>query len=130
MLDNHAIAESKTVPGNLYQFDNPPGYGAIPNDNVESNVYNAPSGSAGTELPDSVDFSSDDWFPQIRSQKGGSCVAWSTVYYQFTYQAARLNNWDAKHDDSKVFSPKYIWNYLNNGGNNGVHASWCYNLLK
>lgn len=129
MLCNHAMAEGNSVPGTLYQFSNPPGYGAVQDNNIKSNVYNAPSGRPTSDLPSSVDLSDDIWFPKIRTQIGGSCVAWSTTYYQFTYQAARLNNWNAKTDDNKVFSPKYVWNYLNGGKDTGVSAASCYNIL-
>ena len=106
MLGKPAMAESSSVPGTLYQFSNPPGYGAVHDDNVKLNVYNASSTApAAGSLPSSVDLSDDKWFPRIRTQVGGSCVAWSTTYYQFTYQAAHLNDWNAKTDDSKVFSP-------------------------
>ena len=80
-------------------------------------------------LPDYVNLSTSKYFPPIREQQGGSCVAWAQVYYQFTYEVARLNNWDAKHDDSKVFSPKYVWNYLNDGADNGLYMDDCYKFL-
>lgn len=94
-------------------------------------IYNNPEGiQTYTNLPDSVDLSTSKYFPPIREQQGGACSAWSKVYYQFTYEVARLNNWDAKHDDSKVFSPKYVWNYLNNGEDNGLYPEDCYIFLK
>lgn len=44
-----------------------------------------------------------------------SCVLWSTTYYQYTYQVAKLNGWNAKTDFSKVFSPIYVYYLLNSG---------------
>lgn len=94
-------------------------------------VYkNADNIEYASELPSSVNLSTSKYFPPIRHQQGGSCTAWATTYYQFTYEVARLNNWDAKHDDSKVFSPKYIWNYLNGGKNEGIYKDSCYDMLK
>lgn len=125
ILSSSASAEGSSAPGQLYVF-NAPGFGAV-SENVTPNVYQP---TPGASLPERVNLSVDKYFPPIRNQIGGACVAWATTYYQFTYQAARLNNWDAKHDDSKVFSPKYIWNFYNNGTNTGVAAEKCYTALK
>lgn len=128
MLGGYASADSNSLPGSLYTFEGP-GLGAVHED-LPENVYTPVPGDDGAGLPNRVNLSTDKYFPPIRSQVGGSCVAWATTYYQFTYQAARLNNWDAKHDDSKVFSPKYTWNFYNSGQNIGVSASNCYKVLK
>jgi len=43
--------------------------------------------------PSKVDLSTSKYFPAIGSQGGvGSCTAFSTVYYQFTYEANKLND--------------------------------------
>ncbi len=79
-------------------------------------TYVAPKSSLlKTVQPASVDLSKDKYFPPIDSQWGGSCGSWATTYYQFTYQAARLNNWDAKASAEYRASPKWTYNYLNNG---------------
>lgn len=84
-----------------------------------------------SELPSSVNLSTSKYFPPIGDQGStNSCAAWATTYYQFTYEAAKLNNWDAKQDNTKVFSPKYVWNYLNEGENKGVSLQACYQLLE
>ena len=95
------------------------------------NVYKNPEGlNTLANLPDKVNLSTAKYFPPIREQQMGSCVAWAEVYYQFTYEAARLNNWDAKHDDSKVFSPKYAYTYLSNGLDEGLPMRSCLDFLK
>ena len=128
IVSGYASAESEVLPGTLYTFEGP-GLGAV-QDDLPSKVYQPTPNAGGNVLPDRVNLSTDKYFPPIRSQVGGSCVAWATTYYQFTYQAARLNNWDAKHDDSKVFSPKYTWNFYNKGQDTGVHAEDCYKVLR
>lgn len=81
-------------------------------------------------LPSQVDLSEDNWFPSIGYQKWvGSCVVWATTYYQFGYQVAKMNNWDAKHDCSKCFSPRYIHNYLNIDENQGTNHKDVYEVL-
>ncbi len=107
-------------------------YEPIP-DNASGTLSNNPSDdniTMATSLPSSVNLSTSKYFPPIRNQYGGSCASWASTYYQFTYEAAKLNNWDAKHDDSKVFSPKYTWNYLNEGKDIGVSRAACYQLLE
>ncbi len=89
-------------------------------------------GNSYSDLPTSVNLSATKYFPPIRSQgENVSCSAWSTTYYQYTYEVAKLqsNNWDTKHDDSKVFSPKYVWNYLNGGENEEISRNACYGFL-
>jgi len=81
-------------------------------------------------LPDCVNLSKEKYFPPIRNQVGNSCAAWATTYYQFTYQVARMNGWNAKENNDYVFSPKYIWNYLNDGTGDGAVRTQCYKLLK
>lgn len=81
------------------------------------------------EIPSKVDLSENNYFPSIGLQLTGSCVAWSTVYYQFTYEVARMNNWNAREDKSKTFSPKYVYNYINQGKNEECYLADCYNFL-
>ena len=62
-------------------------------------------------IPNSVDLSQSNCFPAIGNQGDiGSCASWATTYYQFGYQVATMNNWDAKHDLTKCFSPKFVFN--------------------
>lgn len=104
---------------------------AVPYEYHTLNVYEPEEGiSALNALPDRVNLSVNKYFPPIRNQQGYSCTAWATVYYQFTYAVASLNDWDAKHDDSRVFSPKYVWNYLNDGEDTGIGFEDTYEFLK
>ena len=52
--------------------------------------------SSNVNLPTYCDLSETSYFPQIGSQIGGSCASWSTTYYQFTYEANKLNNVNTK----------------------------------
>lgn len=125
-----ATEESISLPGRLLIPAENETFGAV-DEQHPLNLDHATSRSAlsNSALPSSVNLSTSKYFPPIRNQQGGSCAAWATTYYQFTYEVARLNDWDAKHDDSKVFSPKYVWNYINQGGNNGVSRASCINIL-
>ncbi|MBR2152866.1 MAG: Ig-like domain-containing protein [Clostridia bacterium] len=92
--------------------------------NLDSNVK-----SSRSVLRESVDLSESKYFPPIRCQQGGSCSAWATTYYQFTYQVAKLNNWNAKENDEYVASPKYVWNYFNEGRDQGTSRDQYYSFL-
>ena len=81
------------------------------------------------EIPSKVDLSENNYFPSIGLQLTGSCVAWSTVYYQFTYEVAKMNDWNAREDKSKIFSPKYVYNYINQGKNEECYLADCYAFL-
>lgn len=81
------------------------------------------------DLADSVNLSASAYFPSIGSQQGGSCVAWAIAYYQFTYEVAKQEKLNAKNFNN-VYSPKYVWNYLNDGVNKGISIEECYNFIK
>ncbi len=82
-------------------------------------------------LPSSVDLSTSPYFPPIGDQgEMGSCVAWATTYYQFTFAANKLNN--ITSTKSTAYSPSWIYNWLNNGIANsysGVERYSVYNML-
>ena len=69
--------------------------------------------SAGTldyVLPRYVDNSLLKYFPPIGDQGAlGSCAAFNTTYYQFTYTIAKANGWDVKNDSDNTKS------FLQNG---------------
>lgn len=84
-----------------------------------------------TTLPSSCDLSQDIYFPPIGDQGNvGSCTSWAATYYQFTYQVARLNNWNAKTNSYYRFSPRWTYNFCNNGINEGASLIATYMILK
>lgn len=87
--------------------------------------------ASGNHLPSSVDLSESECFPCVRAQgQIGSCTAWASTYYQFGYQVAVMNSWDAKNDTTKQFSPKWTYNYINGGRNLGSDFFCAYDVLK
>ena len=82
------------------------------------------------DLLSSVDLSESQSFPCVRSQSSiKSCSAWATTYYQFGYQVAAMNGWNAKTNSNYQFSPKYIFNLNNNGMNTGISQESAYKTL-
>jgi hypothetical protein len=82
--------------------------------------------------PRAVDNSAEPWFPPIGYQAGlNSCASFSTVYYTMTSQVARLRGWNVKTDNNPahIFSPRFIYNLINGGGNNGTYHKTAYDYM-
>lgn len=89
--------------------------------------------SLASVLPDSVDNSELAAFPPIRDQGNlNSCTGFSTTYYQMTYMVARSEGWNTKNnsDNTTKFSPKWTYNFINSGKDDGSNYGNAYRLLK
>ncbi|MDE6708437.1 MAG: cellulose binding domain-containing protein, partial [Oscillospiraceae bacterium] len=80
----------------------------------------------GTEC----DLSETIYFPSIKNQIGNSCTSWATTYYQFTYEANKLNNINTKEDNSMAYSPVWTFNFVNSGTNTGAFIYMAYDFLE
>lgn len=81
-------------------------------------------------LPSSVDNSLLPSFPPIGNQGPlGSCVAWGSTYYQATHEIGLLNGINNKTSRQGVLSPKWTYNLLNNGLDEGLWPKDAYQLL-
>ncbi len=81
--------------------------------------------------PRHVDNSKHAAFPPIGNQGSlGSCTCWATTYYQYSYETAfaRGTNNDTQASGT-VFSPKWTYNMINGGANNGSGWGSAYNVL-
>jgi hypothetical protein len=90
---------------------------AQPNSMVET-VSNSQPPNTITSLPESKDHSTEDFFPQIRSQGDkGSCSAWAMVYYSLGYREAVNRGWSDAHtgEETQLLSPEFSFN-IGNGG--------------
>jgi C1A family cysteine protease len=88
------------------------------------------TGPNTVSLPGSVDNSTSSAFPPIRSQGSiGSCAAWATTYYQFTYETNLARGRTASSgDNSNIFSPKWTYDLVNGGQDAGSSFSDCYQV--
>lgn len=82
-----------------------------------------PTPRTRSALPATVNLLESGYFPPLASQgQINSCVAFSSTYYAFTYEVARLNaddpNWDVTKPEYQ-FSPKQVYNSYNGGTNTG-----------
>ena len=87
-----------------------------------------PAGS----LPGYVDNSGLPAFPPIRSQGSlNSCVPFAINYYQMTHNTALARGWDNHNaDDTTKFSPKWAYNMINGGENQGTYFTDAYRVLE
>ncbi len=77
---------------------------------------------APSDLGSFVDNSTLPYFPPIRSQGSiGSCASFAGTYYQATHMTAMARGWNTKSDNenSNKFSPKWTYNFLGNGEQEG-----------
>jgi len=85
-----------------------------------------------TSVPTACDLSTNEdsiYFPPIRSQGSiGSCTAWATTYYQYTYAANKLNGIETTA--TNAYSPSWTYNYINGGRNIATKYTNAYNVLK
>lgn len=86
--------------------------------------------STRSTLPASVDLSTSPCFPPIGNQGGiGSCAAWASTYYQYSYEVNKLNNVTST-EDRVIYSPKWTYNNINHGEDKGSSYTNAYRLLK
>ena len=106
--------------------------GCIPETQEElDEFYGSAKNDVGTKyiLPSSVDLSTSPCFPPIGDQKSlGSCASYATTYYQYTYEVNKLNHVNSE-SDRVIYSPKWTYNFANNGYNSGTTLTNNYKVL-
>ena len=108
-------------------FSQPYGTGCLREDTIPSWIIPSPPIDLVGQYDDFVDLSPN--FPPINSQGGqGSCTAWATAYYYKTYQEWQEHGWDLSDPDHQ-FSPAFVYNQINGGGDNGSYPSDAFKLL-
>ena len=82
-----------------------------------------------TTLPSKVDNSTSEYFPPIGDQGSvGSCAAWASTYYQFTYAQNKALNRTATYQNS--ISPVWVYNFANESEDAGLYVGDPYKVLK
>jgi len=111
-------------------------YAQTPAEEFTTTVGSAPSATSLTPppststLPRHVDNSHWPSFPPIGNQgQLGSCVAWASTYYQASHEKGMLVGTNNKTSLAGVFSPKWTYDILNGGQNNGLNILNAYQLL-
>jgi C1A family cysteine protease len=81
-------------------------------------------------LPPYVDNSTLPCFPPIGDQgQEGSCVAFASTYYHATHEVGLTNGYNNKTSNTYILSPKWTYNMIDNGGDNGAFPPDAYVLL-
>lgn len=84
----------------------------------------------GGVLPAAVDNSKLSAFPPIGSQSVNNCVGWAMGYYQQSHNLALVSGYAANtSDQSTKCSPKFIYNMINGGVDNGAYFSDAFKML-
>ncbi|HBF7929138.1 TPA: C1 family peptidase [Clostridioides difficile] len=102
----------------------------------DASTFSPEDNSENIELPSNVDNSQTKYFPNIGSQGSlASCASYATAYYTMTYMTALVNDWSVKdasgnNINSKIFSPKWPYNFINDGRDIGAFAYQNYNVFK
>ena len=100
--------------------------------NDEKYVVNSKTAKMLTTLPSSCDLSTNSnsgYFPPIGNQEEiGSCAAWATTYYQYTYAANKLNG--IVSTASTAYSPAFTYNLASGNVANGSRPSDIYDILE
>lgn len=82
-------------------------------------------------VPAQVDNSQLPAFPVIGNQGSlPSCVAWASTYYQMSHEVC-MNTTDCENklSKSRVFSPKWTYNFINYGNAQGTYFSDAYAVM-
>ena len=80
-------------------------------------------------LPSAADNSTLAAFPPVRNQgQIGSCACFSSVYYMSTFAIAQARGLNVRNSgDADKLSPKFVYNLVNQGGDNG---SWFTDIFE
>lgn len=83
-------------------------------------------------LVSAVDNSRESWFPEVRDQGyQSSCACFATTYYTMTSQVARLRGFKVNNnDDTYKFTPRFTYNQINRGEDNGSSIGGAYAVMQ
>lgn len=102
----------------------------------DTEVADASGGAATTEvtggaaLAAAVDNSLLPAFPPIGNQGSeGSCVGWALTYYNASHETCLVRGCDNKASSTHRFSPRWTYNMVNGGADNGSSFSQHVNIL-
>ncbi|MBK8475589.1 MAG: hypothetical protein IPL39_04570 [Opitutaceae bacterium] len=103
--------------------------GILPATPIHAGIPLGPT-PADAALPIAVDNSKLPFFPPLR-YKGylESANAFAATYFQMTHEVARSRRWTAAQTAEGVLSPKWTYNFANQGRDSGVAIADVYRIL-
>ncbi len=102
----------------------------------ELNDFSGGATASGTDffagvLPAAIDNSRLAAFPPIGSQTVNNCVGWAMGYYQQSHNLAMTLGYANNTTDQSVkCSPKFLYNMINSGVDNGAYFSDAFMMLQ
>jgi len=101
----------------------------------EANVLKVSAAEETSSLPSKVDLTTDpktkDFFPEIGDQGNqGACTAFSSTYYQFTYEARKAYYEKYGKIADFTFSPAFTYNNSNGGKDDGSTLEKAFSVLE
>lgn len=108
-------------------------FGALnTNRTAYNNVGKAPS-PIGSNIEKVVDLS--PYMPPVGNQGNqNSCVAWAVAYANYSYLNMKSNicnyTFNGAINDECLFSPSFIYNQINDGGNNGTNFLRAFEVMR
>ncbi|NQY12830.1 MAG: C1 family peptidase [Henriciella sp.] len=118
-----AVQAQAQQPSTGLSFVDEDRYRGIP---LASNPYGA------AELPARIDLSSNMPRPGNQGNQN-SCVGWAVAYALKSYQEQVEEGWslnsNGQPNQSRIFSPSFIYNQINNGADAGSHFVDAFNVL-
>lgn len=77
-----------------------------------------------------VDNSKLNAFPPIGNQAGqNSCAAFAATYYLMSHEYCLVSGCDNKNYQEKIFSPRWTYNLINSGVDNGAYFSDAFQVM-
>ncbi|MES3036499.1 MAG: hypothetical protein V4736_01210 [Bdellovibrionota bacterium] len=87
-------------------------------------------GALGT-IPAQVDNSQLPSFPNVASQGSvPSCTTWATTYFQMSHEVCLAIGCNNKVAPTKVFAPRWTYNFINGGALVGTSFSSAYQIIE
>jgi PKD repeat protein/C1A family cysteine protease len=80
-------------------------------------------------LPSTLDNSTMSAFPPIGQQSVNNCAAWAMGYYQWSHNNGLALGWNNKSSATYRCSPKFVYNMINDGVDNGAYFSDALNMV-
>lgn len=101
---------------------------------TEDGLSSATGSASGQEVSGTsvaeVDNSSMPAFPPVGDQGNeGSCVTWAIAYYQMSHEVCLATGCDNKNMPSQSYSPRFVYNMINGGVDNGSNSSHAYAVV-
>lgn len=110
-----------------YEYKNSKDYGGIYGKLAEETVELEENLKTRVDLSENIE-GEHFYMPEVKLQHGGTCAAFATTYYQYTYEVNRANEVRTQ-EDAKKYSPYYVYAYTHGDSGSGIDNWTAYEKL-